>query len=300
MGRFAPTPSGPLHFGSLVAALASYLVAKQRNGKWLIRVEDIDPPREVPGAAKSIIETLEAFGFEWDGEITYQSKRNGLYQKALEELHYKGKIYLCHCSRKQVQLRNNGIYDGYCRTQNSALNQSKLFDLTQLNETAIRAKFAAGFELFHDHILGQCQFESEADKQDFILFRRDSLFAYQLAVVVDDIEQQVNHVVRGADILDSTPRQNFLYHCFDKPTPEYYHLPLVIDESGQKFSKSKLYPAINSSDASSYLVKALIHLGQKVESDLQSGTPQEILKYAVNNWSLGLVGKEAKLLSGSD
>lgn len=284
-----------------MAALASYLVAKNKKGQWLLRIEDIDRPREVPGAAQSIIETLEAFGFEWDGEIIYQSERNERYQEALAELNCNRKVYLCDCSRKQIQSRNHGIYDGHCRPQKSqqTFHSKQKLDLDQLNEVAVRAMFASGsasgFESFFDQILGQCVFESEADKQDFILFRRDGIFAYQLAVVVDDIEQQVNHVVRGADILDSTPRQNFLYHCFNQSAPKYYHLPLVIDESGQKFSKSKLYPAILPSDASKYLVQALIHLGQKVEPDLQLGSPQEILNFAVKNWTLNQVGKKARL-----
>lgn len=284
IGRFAPTPSGPLHFGSLVAALGSYLIAKQKSGLWYLRIEDLDPPRELPGAAENIIKTLESFGFEWDGEIAFQSQRQALYQQALLELESKNISYPCDCSRKTVQNRNHGVYDGFCRTRN----------LDKKVESAIRVKFNSGFEQFEDQILGVCNFFSAADKQDFVIKRRDKLFAYQLAVVVDDIEQRINHVVRGADILDSTPRQNFLYSCFDHKPPLYFHLPLVVDEKGEKFSKSKFYPSIESQQASSLLVKALQHLGQPIISDLESGTPQEVLKYAVDNLKIKSIGKASK------
>ena len=289
-GRFAPTPSGPLHFGSLVAALGSYLIAKQKQGLWLLRIEDLDPPREQPGAASSIIHTLERFGFQWDGEIVYQSQRQSLYHQALAELSDKQLTYRCDCSRKQVLQRNSGVYDGYCRERN----------LSPQLEAAVRIKFAAGFEKFNDQILDDCIFEQPEDLQDFVVLRRDNLFAYQLAVVVDDIEQEINHVVRGADILDSTPRQNFLYSCFQKRPPLYFHLPLVIDETGQKFSKSKLYPAISEHQASELLCLALIHLGQKVVPDLAMGTPSEVLQFAIKSWDISKVSKTSKKVTLQD
>ncbi len=286
IGRFAPTPSGPLHFGSLVAALGSYVIARQQQGQWLLRIEDLDPPREQPGAADSIIRTLETFGFEWDGEIQYQSRRTDYYHQILAELERLGITYFCDCSRKQVQVRNEGIYDGFCR-------QRKL----HTGEFAIRVRFSEAFTSFVDQVQGVCCFDSAEDRQDFVVYRRDKLFAYQLAVVADDIEQKVNQVVRGADILDSTPRQNFLYHCLGKAAPQYFHLPLVVDINGQKFSKSKLYPAIEPAKASGLLVKALEHLGQVTVPDLATGTPQEILRYAVSNWQLSRVGKSPKMVA---
>jgi glutamyl-Q tRNA(Asp) synthetase len=288
IGRFAPTPSGPLHFGSLVAALGSYIIAKQNNGDWLLRIEDIDPPRVVIGAADNIIRTLEAFGFEWNGDIVYQSQRNSAYQAALEILQTNKLTYMCNCSRKLVQNRNNGIYDGYCRNK----------EPFQDTEAAVRLKFdvplEGSFSDFHDRILGHCHFSQPNDLQDFVLRRRDGLFAYQLAVVIDDIEQGVNHVVRGADILDSTTRQNYLYHCFNLLPPTYYHLPLVTDINGNKYSKSQFSPAIKLKDASSWLVKALQHLGQNVESELASSSPSEILNWSIKHWQLDLVPKSSK------
>ena len=283
VGRFAPSPSGPLHFGSLVAALGSYIIAKQAKGTWLLRIEDIDPPRVVTGAADNIIKSLEGFGFEWDGEIVYQSQRNREYLDALEILKSKALVYSCDCSRKLVQTRNKGVYDGFCR--NKALPTE--------GETAVRVKFDTwinqSFAEFNDGILGSCRFNQSKVLQDFIIRRRDGLFAYQLAVVIDDIEQGVNQVVRGADILDSTPRQNYLYHCFELTPPQYFHLPLVTDILGVKYSKSDFSSAIDSKYASQWLVKALIHLGQKVDSELVQQSPSAILGWAIKNWQLELV-----------
>ncbi|MDH5432664.1 MAG: tRNA glutamyl-Q(34) synthetase GluQRS [Gammaproteobacteria bacterium] len=282
IGRFAPSPSGQLHFGSLIAALGSYLIAKQNNGKWLLRIEDIDPPREVEGAAKQIIQTLENFGFEWDGEILYQSQRNLAYQQAIDSLYQQKLIYYCKCSRKQIQQRNQGVYDQFC------LNRQIRDPLA-----AMRIKFNDAFSSFNDEIKGACCFSQPADLEDFIVKRRDGLHAYQLAVVIDDIDQGVNHVVRGADLLDSTPRQNFLYHLLNHQPPRYYHLPLVVDADGNKLSKSKFSPAIESHKASYYLCKALAHLGQKVEEGYYHISPKEILKTALQNWQLNTVPKQS-------
>lgn len=276
IGRFAPTPSGSLHFGSLVAALGSYIIAKQKQGQWFLRIEDLDPPREIQGASTEIIKTLEAFGFEWDGKIVYQSQRSQYYQQALEKLKAKRLTYTCDCSRKQIQQRNSGIYDRMCRDRNDGLTK----------EHAIRIKFNDLFCCFDDTILGQCVFKEAQDTQDFIIKRRDGLFAYQLAVVADDIEQGVNHVVRGADILDSTPRQNFIYQSLGVKPPAYYHLPLAVDEKDEMLSKSKFSPAIKQDKASQWLVKALKHLDQPIEADLEKSKPKEILDWSIKNWQL--------------
>ena len=246
VGRFAPSPSGPLHLGSLVAAVASYMIAKQKGGQWLVRIEDLDPPREVKGAAKNILASLEEFGLHWDGEVVYQSQRSQLYQQRLEELMAQSIVYPCDCSRKEIENRSQGIYDGFCKNKKLLNNQTQ----------AIRIDFSKGKNHFYDEIQKQCSLNSASDCQDFIIKRKDGLFAYQLAVVSDDIEQGINHVVRGKDILDSTPRQNFLYQCFSQAQPQYFHVPLVKNDDGSKLSKSLGSTAINKPQASKLLLKA--------------------------------------------
>ncbi|MET1254584.1 tRNA glutamyl-Q(34) synthetase GluQRS [Aliikangiella maris] len=289
VGRFAPTPSGPLHFGSLVAALGSYLITRSQNGQWLLRIEDLDTPRVVGGATQQIIHTLEMFGFEWDSEIVYQSQRTQLYQQALTQLMRQQRLFCCRCSRQQIKRRNRGFYDGYCR------NRILSIDNPNSNGFAVRIKFESGFESFYDEIRGKCHFASPADTQDFVIKRRDKIFAYQLAVVVDDIAQGVNHVVRGADILNSTPRQIYLYSCFQQPSPVYFHLPLVVDQAQQKYSKTKLSPAIKADKATYWLIQALEHLGQQPPDFLSELKPQEVLIWAIDNWNLNKVGTDPKV-----
>ncbi len=274
VGRFAPSPTGALHLGSLVAAVASYMIVKQSNGDWLVRIEDIDQPREVPGAAKQILQTLEDFGLHWDRPVVYQSQRNELYHQAFEELISNGFVYHCDCSRKTVEIRNNGVYDQHCRTLKKALSAN----------IASRVRFNSSYLKFDDQILGECEFSSAADKQDFVIKRRDGLFAYQLAVVVDDIEQGVNQVVRGVDILDSTPRQNYLYACLNKTPPIYYHLPLVLDGEGNKESKRFQSPKIEKQFATKLLIKAFAHLGQTIEQQMYDATPEELIEYFRLHW----------------
>lgn len=301
VGRFAPTPSGCLHFGSLVAALGSYLVARQAGGRWFLRVEDLDPPREVKGAAAEILKTLQAFGFEWDGEVSYQSQRQQYYHQALEQLKQSGMVYACNCSRKQLQQRSGGVYDGHCRERK----------LDEAQDVAWRIRFGEDFARFTDRVLGDCCFDQPADIQDFVVRRRDGLFAYQLAVVVDDIAQGVTQVVRGADILDSTPRQNYLYQALGYKPPAYYHLPLVVDGQGEKLSKHKFSPAIGAHNASLWLVRALAHLGQlsltesdknltgELVAELSAQAPDKILRWALENWQLEKVGRKSKKVCGS-
>lgn len=276
IGRFAPSPTGPLHLGSLVAAVASYMIAKQRGGRWLVRIEDLDPPREVSGASRSILTSLEEFGLFWDGEVVYQSQRNDLYQQRFEELIERKIVYQCDCSRKVIEARNQGIYDGYCRNRK----------LPDKSDQATRIKFLSGFEDFDDQILGSCQFNADLDSQDYVVKRRDGLFAYQLAVVADDIDQGINHVVRGLDILDSTPRQNLLYHCFAETPPSYYHLPLVKDSSGIKLSKRQGALAVNKQKAAEVLLQAFQHLGQNIDIQMVDSKPVEIISYFEKNWQL--------------
>ena len=286
LGRFAPSPSGPLHLGSLVAAVASFMIAKQNGGSWLVRIEDLDPPREIAGAADAILSCLDDCALHWDGEVVYQSQRSEIYRQRLRELTKQSIVYQCDCSRKLIEARHHGVYDGYCDARN----------LLETSDQATRIRFASGFEIFEDKILGRCEFSSANDQHDFIVKRRDGLFAYQLAVVADDIEQGIDHVVRGKDILDSTPRQNFLYQCFGLSPPSYYHLPLVEDSKGIKFSKRSGSEAVVKERASEMLVHAFDHLGQKIDPEMLAAKPDEIITHFLKNWRTDKILSEASQL----
>jgi len=261
-GRFAPTPSGPLHFGSLVAALASYLEARSHNGKWLLRIEDVDPPRVVAGASAGILRTLAAHGFEWDGDVLYQSSRNEAYQEALARLIGLGRAYACVCSRKRMaELAVPGVdgpvYPGTCRGGKSVVVAAGVLAALQPRPTPrgyADAAFALRFFLpeqrvvFHDALLGRVACDVTRECGDFVLQRADGVFSYQLAVVVDDAEQGITHVVRGADLLTSTPRQIVLQQALGYPTPAYTHLPVVLNSRGEKLSKQTLAAALDDAD----------------------------------------------------
>ncbi len=232
-GRFAPTPSGPLHFGSLVAALASYLAARSHAGKWLLRIEDVDPPRVVAGASAGIVRTLAAHGFEWDDGVLYQSDRNEAYQAALARLIDLGRAYPCVCSRKRLaELAVPGVdgpvYPGTCRGRRADAAAALRFFLPEQRV------------VFHDALLGRVACDVTRECGDFVLQRADGVFSYQLAVVVDDAEQGITHIVRGADLLTSTPRQIVLQQALGYPTPAYMHLPVVLNSRGEKLSKQTL------------------------------------------------------------
>jgi glutamyl-Q tRNA(Asp) synthetase len=244
-GRFAPSPTGPLHFGSLVAAVGSYLHARAAGGEWLVRMEDLDTPRCVPGAAEGILRTLERYGFAWDGDIMYQSARTEAYRAALESLKQRGLAYPCACSRKEVELR----YPGTCRGGIAPGRTARSWRV-------------------------------RTDDDDFILLRADGIFAYQLAVVVDDEAQGITHVVRGADLLDSTPRQVYLQRLLGYPTPAYVHLPLALNEAGQKLSKQTRAPAIDDMPAGATLLAALRFLGHAPPLELDPASPSEIWRWA--------------------
>jgi glutamyl-Q tRNA(Asp) synthetase len=230
-GRFAPSPSGPLHFGSLVAALASWLDARAARGRWLVRIEDLDAPRTQPGAADEILRTLERLGLHWDGEVLYQSRRIGLYRNALERL--RDQTYWCSCSRREIADSSLGlaadgaqIYPGTCR---GGVAPGK-------TPRALRVRAAGALE-FVDRVQGRQAQTLERDVGDFVLERADGQFAYQLAVVVDDAAQGITDVVRGADLLDSTPRQIYLQQVLGYPTPRYLHVPAAVNAAGEKLSK---------------------------------------------------------------
>lgn len=240
-GRFAPTPSGPLHFGSLVTALASYLDARAHQGEWLLRIEDVDPPREVQGAAAGILHSLKAHGFEWDGEVMYQSRRNVAYLEALTRLQGLGRVYPCTCSRRRISESSRPgvdgpVYPGTCRSRQPAV------------EGALRFLVAEQRVRFDDRLLGRVACNVERECGDFVLQRLDGVITYQLAVVVDDADQGVTHVVRGADLLTSTPRQILLQQALGHATPAYLHVPVVLDAQGYKLSKQTRAAALQDAE----------------------------------------------------
>ena len=279
-GRFAPSPSGPLHFGSLVAALGSYLDARSHGGEWLVRMEDLDPPREKQGAADDILRTLEAFGFEWDGELLYQSLRNEAYRDALDRLESGGHAFRCICSRREIaeaglQGLEGPRYPGTCRER--GFDQGKA-------PQAVRIRTREITETFTDRICGKIQQNLEHEIGDFVIRRADGLFAYQLAVVVDDAEQNITHIVRGADLLLSTPRQIHLQHLLGLPTPDYAHLPLVLDDHGRKLSKQDRAHPIRKTDPLPALIDAYRFLDQPLPAELP-GNLREFWRWATENWT---------------
>ncbi len=256
-GRFAPSPTGPLHFGSLVAALASFLQAKAQGGEWLVRIEDIDPPREVAGAADDILRTLEALGFEWDGEIVYQSRRTEAYRAALDQLLIANALYGCACTRKEIADSSvagieGPVYPGTCRAGLAPGRSAR----------ALRVRTAGALIEFNDRWQGAIRRDLETEFGYFVVRRADGLFAYQLAVTVDDAAQGITEVVRGADLLESTPRQIHLQRLLDLATPGYAHLPVAVNAAGEKLSKQTAAGAVDTKNPLPVLLRALAFLGQ--------------------------------------
>ena len=274
IGRFAPSPSGPLHFGSLVAALGSYLQAKAQQGTWLVRMEDLDPPREMPGAADDILRTLEAYGLEWDGGIMYQSQRHEAYQAQIDVWLDNQQAYYCQCTRKQIK-QAGGFYPGTCRDKH-----------LEAAENAIRLKVDAPVLAFDDLLHGHISIPAPLAEEDFIIRRRDGLFAYNLAVVLDDIEQGVTEVVRGADLVEPTGRQIGLYRLLGQPEVSYLHLPLAVTENGNKLSKQNHAPAIDKTNPRPALIEAMAFLGLQPPADLASMPVTEILQWGIAHWQL--------------
>lgn len=282
-GRFAPSPTGPLHLGSLVAALGSWLDARRQGGKWRVRMEDLDRPREVPGAADLILRTLEKFGLEWDGAVEYQSRRDPAYHEAAERLRRTGLLYPCGCSRAEIRRRgrrgpDGPIYPGTCR---NGLPPG-------CRRRALRLHTTAQTVTIDDSIQGRIAQSLETEVGDFVLHRADGLFAYQLAVVVDDAWQGITHVVRGADLLLSTPRQFYLYRLLGLPAPVYAHLPLVVDSAGRKLSKQLASRPVDAADPVPALLAALRHLEQPLPLE-PSGHAGELLAWAVEHWNPALI-----------
>ncbi len=282
VGRFAPSPTGPLHFGSLIAAVASYCDAKANGGKWLVRMEDLDKPREMQGAASLILSTLQAYGFEWDGEIVYQSQRAEAYEHALAQLKKQGVIYPCTCSRKEIADSaissgiEGAIYPKTCLKHALKANTHAAFRAMVLDEKIT----------FNDAVQGEITQNLARDIGDFVVKRADGLFAYQLAVVVDDAAQGVTHVVRGADLLDSTPRQIYLQRLLGFPTPRYAHVPVVVNATGEKLSKQTLAKAIAPEAAPVLVFEALDFLGQQPPAEIKNATLAEVWRWAIAHWRL--------------
>jgi glutamyl-Q tRNA(Asp) synthetase len=282
IGRFAPTPSGPLHFGSIIAALGSYLQARQHKGKWLVRIEDVDLPRTIPGADKIILEQLECLGLLWDGEVVYQSQQTPRYESALKNLDNLGLTFPCVCTRKEVA---NKPYPGTCR---NGISKDPI-------GRSIRIKTNNQGILFNDLLQGDYSQSLEADVGDFVIKRTDGLFAYHLAVTVDDAEQEINEIVRGADLLDSTPRQIYLQQLLGFPVPRYLHLPIAINNDGSKVSKQSHAKAIDHNNPSKIICEALEFLGQSppleaVDSDLES-----LLSWSIKNWNINALPKQTEI-----
>ena len=278
VGRFAPSPTGPLHFGSLLAAVASYARARTSGGLWLVRIEDIDPPREQPGSDSLIMKALEAYGFEWDGPVTYQSAFTSRHNDCLGQLLDRELAYPCSCSRRDLATARRGplgaIYPGTCR------------DGCMSDDVAIRLRTNDKPIEFRDLLQGALVQRLESESGDFVIRRRDGLIAYHLAVVVDDHDQGITEIVRGIDLLDSTPRHIWLQKLLGFPVPAYVHIPVAVNDEGQKLSKLTGAAAISPADVSGTLTRALAALGQDPPDGLASESPAAIWDWTFRNWRL--------------
>lgn len=295
IGRFAPSPTGALHFGSLIAAVASYLCTRQHpESQWYLRIEDVDTERKQKGATSSIIQMLDNYGFAWDGEIIYQSKRSDYYQWALDSI--SEYVYPCSCTRKDLQALSSGMiygynYPGLCRKEqlNKKVKDPSVRVITNNNETCFKDECQA--QIF-------CQ-DLETDIGDFILKRRGGLFAYQLAVVVDDHLQGINHIVRGADLFDNTPRQIYLQQILGYKTPDYLHFPVAVTNDGKKLSKQNHSPEITSENTKEKLLtllKAMAFLGQNPPTISDFSNLDELWEWAFNHWDSNNIPKSMSII----
>ena len=283
-GRFAPSPSGPLHFGSLVAAVASFLDARANQGTWLVRMEDLDPAREPPEAAETILEQLSDYGMQSDKPVLYQSHRLDAYQQALNILEDADLCFACVCSRQQVRAMGS-IYDGRCRARQHLQSEA----------SAIRLKVEERTIEFEDLIQGRQVQNLARETGDFVIRRKDGLFAYQLAVVVDDHFQGVTHVIRGYDLLDSTPRQIYLARKLGMPIPRYGHVPVITNEQGQKLSKQHFAEPISSTERRSILHAAINYLGLTPPHRHHQIHVLDQLDWAIEHWDIQTIPKLATI-----
>ena len=294
-GRFAPSPTGPLHFGSLVAAVGSYLEAKTRGGEWLLRIEDLDLPREQPGAAERILRTLETCGMGWDGHVMYQSKRGEAYGAAIARLEAQGLVYDCGCSRREIADSGLGpdgalTYPGTCRNGMAAGRTPR----------ARRIRTGDGAIEFEDALQGKVNQNLATEVGDFVLLRADGLYAYQLAVVVDDAEQGITDVVRGADLLDSTPRQIYLQQLLGLRTPRYLHLPAAVNAAGDKLSKQTRAAPVDERDPVPALAQVMEFLGQAPPAQLQRAPLAEFWRWALAHWDVKRIARVRSLIAPQD
>ncbi|MDX1599726.1 MAG: tRNA glutamyl-Q(34) synthetase GluQRS [Marinobacter sp.] len=273
-GRFAPSPTGPLHFGSLVTALASYLEARVHQGQWLVRIEDLDPLRESPKATDSILHSLRCHGLIPDAPVRFQSRRHGAYQNAIDQLLSDGIAYRCACSRKQLK-EHHGRHPEHCRKGQSAPGNRPF---------AIR--FALHDEICHwqDELLGPQTQQVTAEVDDPVILRKEGFYAYQLAVVVDDIDQGITDVVRGSDLLDMTAQQQQIYRALGATPPNWLHIPVILNEDGQKLSKQSHAPALDDRQPAGNLTAALTALGQQPPANLSQQPVENILVWAIRHW----------------
>ncbi len=281
VGRFAPSPTGPLHFGSLIAALASFLDARANKGRWLLRMEDIDQPRCVDGADTVIVEQLRAHGLQWDGDIWYQSQRLDAYKSIIDTLHQQKRVYGCGCTRKQIRLQG-GIYPGTCRQASRPLQ-----------DNAVRLQCDHMVSEFTDLILGPVSVTEPHALEDTLLQRRDGIYSYNLVVVVDDIAQGVTHIVRGSDLLDTTAAHLTLYHCLGASPPQYAHIPVAATTAGRKLSKQNHARALDCQTPEHNLLRALDFLGLPA---VQGSTVSDILDSAIASWQYGHVPKMQEVI----
>ena len=278
-GRFAPSPTGPLHFGSLVAALASLANARRRGGRWLVRIEDLDTHRNAAGATDSILRDLERCGMHWDDDVMYQSRRADVYAEALERLANRGWTFECGCSRRDLA---GGVYPGTCR---DGLPPGR-------SARSVRMRAHAANIEFHDAIQGPTSQCLGSEVGDFVVLRADGVVAYHLAVVVDDAEQKVSEVVRGCDLLESTPRQILIQRALELPNPEYAHLPVAVDTDRRKLGKQNRARPIAFEPPAAVLVDALEFLGQRPPRELARARPAEVISWAIGSWDHARVPRQ--------
>lgn len=282
IGRFAPSPSGDLHFGSLVTALAGFLIARQHHGKWLLRIDDIDQPRCKPGADDNIKRTLQAHGLSWDDDVLYQSQRLDAYDQILEWLWQNDLVYGCQCTRKQIKAKGD-LYTGTCRPKNLSGEGH-----------AVRLKNPGDTSVLRDKILGTPAIPADILNEDFVIKRRDGLHAYHLVSVIDDLAQGVTQIVRGADLLFPSACQVVLYRLFAVPLPEFLHIPLAVSEPGKKLSKQNHSPCLDNSHAGENLAAPLAFLGAKVPSELSVCPVSDILDWALEHWKWTDLGADTE------
>lgn len=280
--RFAPSPTGHLHLGSVYTALASFLDAKANHGLWKLRFDDLDTTRNVAGATSSILKTLETLGLHWDGKVDCQSKHLDEYQAVLNDLLQEKKIYRCECSRKDV----TSIYSQRCRNKNIAADVPY----------SLRIKTYDKQITFHDGLQGRISHNLMLQHGDFILKRRDNIIAYQFAVVLDDVRQDINHVVRGLDLLNETPKQIFLQQVLNFPTPTYSHIPILVNQQGQKLSKQTLATRVDLTIPNLVLFQLLNLLNQNPPPELQTATVEEVLCWSISNWQISALKEKLQFM----